>query len=74
MELSQLKKRRNFNPLSVNPTKCQTHLRTNCLSMFDHFVGLALKELSDCNKSNLKSFISEKNKNNQHWNKHWKVI
>ena len=42
----------NFNPLSANPTKCSnTHkqfvgnLPTNCLSVFDHFVGLALKGL-----------------------------
>ena len=41
-----------FNPLSVNPTKCSNTLKqfvgrfpTNCLSVFDHFVGLALKGL-----------------------------
>ena len=32
---------KNFNPLSTNPT----NLPTNCLSVFDHFVGLALKGL-----------------------------
>ena len=41
------------NPLSVNPTKWSNTLKqfvgqpTNCLSMFDHFVGLALKALSN---------------------------
>ena len=42
-----------FNPLSANPTKWQNTLKqfvsnsrpTSCLSMFDHFVGLALKGL-----------------------------
>ena len=41
-----------FNPLSVNPTKWSNTLKqfvgnlpTNCLSVFDHFVGLALKVL-----------------------------
>ena len=38
------------NPLSANPTKWSNTLKqfvepTNRLSMFDHFVGLALKEL-----------------------------
>ena len=39
-----------YNPLSVNPTKWSNtleqlvpNLPTNCLSVFDHFVGLALK-------------------------------
>ena len=32
---------RKLNPLSANPTKWST----NCLSVFDHFVILALKEL-----------------------------
>ena len=47
------------NPLSANPTKWpSTHkqfvckLLTNCLNMFDHFVGLAPKGLRD--KTNLK--------------------
>ena len=42
-----------FNPLSANPTKGPDTLKqfvgslpTNCLSVFDHFVGLALKDLS----------------------------
>ena len=41
-----------FNPLSANPTKWLNTLKqfignlpTNCLSVFDHFVGLALKGL-----------------------------
>ena len=33
----------NFNPLSANPTKW---FPRNCLSVFDHFVGLALKGLN----------------------------
>ena len=42
-----------LNPLSVNPTKWSNTLKqfvgklpTNCLSVFDHFVGLALKGLN----------------------------
>ena len=42
-----------FNPLSTNPTKWSNTLKqfvgkllTNCLSVFDHFVKLALKGLS----------------------------
>ena len=41
------------NPLSVNPTKWPNTLKqfvgklpTNCLSVFDHFVGLTLKGLT----------------------------
>ena len=41
-----------FNPLGANPTKWSNTLKqfvgnlpTNCLSVFDHFVGLALKGL-----------------------------
>ena len=41
-----------LNPLSANPTKCLNTLKqflgnllTNCLSVFDHLVGLALKGL-----------------------------
>ena len=41
------------NPLSANPTKWSNkpkqfvgNLPTNCLGVFDHFVGLALKGLS----------------------------
>ena len=38
-----------INPLSANPTKCSNTqtirrlLPTNCFSVFDHFVGLALE-------------------------------
>ena len=41
-----------INPLSANPTKWSNTLKqfvgklpTNCLCVFDHFVGLALKGL-----------------------------
>ena len=41
-----------FNPLSANPTKWSNKLKqfvgklpTNCLSVFDHFVGLVLQGL-----------------------------
>ena len=41
-----------FNPLSANPTKWSNTLKqfvgnfpTNCLSVFDHFMNLALKGL-----------------------------
>ena len=41
------------NPLSAKPTKCSNVLKKirrllpkNCLSVFDHFVGLALKGLT----------------------------
>ena len=41
-----------LNPLSANPTKWSNILKqfvgelpTNCLSVFDHFVGMALKGL-----------------------------
>ena len=48
-----------FNPLSGNPTKWPNilkqfvgKLRTNCLSVFDHFVKLALKGLIErCGKT-----------------------
>ena len=39
----------NFNPLNANPTKWPNTLKklpTNCLSVFDHFVKLALKGLT----------------------------
>ena len=43
-----------FNPLSANPTKWSNTLKqfvgklqTNCLSVFDHFVGLVHKGLMD---------------------------
>ena len=41
-----------LNPLSANPTKWSNTLKqligslpTNCLSVFDHFLNLALKDL-----------------------------
>ena len=44
-----------FNPLSANITKWSntikqfvSNLTSNCLSVFDQFVGLALKGLSNC--------------------------
>ena len=48
----RLDKRAKVSPLSVNPTKWSNTLKqffgklpTNCLSVFDHFVKLALKGL-----------------------------
>ena len=45
---------KHFNLLSANPIKWANTLKqfvgnlpTNCLSVFDHFVGLALKGLKD---------------------------
>ena len=45
---------KNFNPLNANPTKLSNTLKqfvcnlsTNCLSVFYHFVGLALKGLKE---------------------------
>ena len=53
----------NLNPLSANPTKWSNTLKqfvvnlpTNFLSVFDHFVKLALKELRMPNLKNEKSF------------------
>ena len=47
-----------FNPLSANPTKWSNTLKqfggnlpTNCLSVFDYFVGLTLKGLKIKNSS-----------------------
>ena len=47
---SKTRKSYYLNPLSANPTKWSNTLKefvgnlpTNCLSVFDHFVGLALK-------------------------------
>ena len=47
-----VKKGDQLNPLSANPQNGQTHLNnssqqlTNCFSLRDHFVELALRELS----------------------------
>ena len=53
-----------INPLSANPTKWSNTLKQfvcklpmNCLSVFDHFVGLALEGLSHLEKKS-NSFIS----------------
>ena len=48
--MPSLHRMENVNPLSGNPTKWSNtqfvgNLSSNCLSVFDHFVGLALKEL-----------------------------
>ena len=52
--LTHLTNHWSFNPLSANPTKWPNTLKqfvgklpTNCLSVFDHFVKLALKGLSN---------------------------
>ena len=49
-----MKPSENLNPLSTNPQNGQTYskqfvgkLPTNCLSMFGHFVNLALKWLKN---------------------------
>ena len=50
-----------FNPLGANPTKWSNRLKkfvgklpTNCLSVFDHFMRLALKGLKNtCQVKNL---------------------
>ena len=51
-ELYMLVSTVNFSPLSANPTKWSNTLKqfvgklpANCLSVFDHFVGFALKGL-----------------------------
>ena len=52
--ISQSSATMNLNPLNTNPYKMVKHTQTirrqptNCLRMFDHFVGLALKGLN-CN-------------------------
>ena len=50
-----------LNPLSANPTKWSNTLKqfvgklpTNCLSVFDHFVGFALRGLKKLSKCVLK--------------------
>ena len=46
-----------FNPLSPIPTKwSKMLLPTNCLSVFDHFVGLGLKAYSNLKKLNSRTF------------------
>ena len=53
-----------FNPLNANPTKWSNTLKqfvgnwpTNCLSVFDHFVKLALKGLRGENLLSLMLFL-----------------
>ena len=55
-----------FNPFRANPTKWSNTLKqfvgklpTNCLSVFDHFVGLALKGLSEPELKFINSLIVE---------------
>ena len=52
--------RTRLNPFEANPTKCSNTLKqivgelpTNCLSVFDHFVGLTLKWLISSAKNSL---------------------
>ena len=52
--LHTIRKKKTFNPLGASPTKWSNTLKqfvgilpTNCLSVFDHFVGLVLKGLKD---------------------------
>ena len=61
------KQREIVNPLSANPTKSSNTLKqfvgklpTNCLSLFDHFVGLALKGLKLENWYYCESFYESK--------------
>ena len=51
--LHTIRKKKTFNPLGASPTKWSNTLKqfvgilpTNCLSVFDHFVGLARKGLN----------------------------
>ena len=64
-----------FNPLSANPTKWSNKLKqfvgkmpTNCFSVFDHFVKLALKELRRFGRKRdqsgrLKEYLADKRDN-----------
>ena len=56
-----------FNSLSINPTKWSNTLKqfvgklpTNCFSLFDHFVKLALKGLSEPSPSFMKNIFTVK--------------
>ena len=62
-----LSNNKTINPLSANPTKCSNTLKqfvgklpTNCLSVFDHFVRLALKGLILLDEWKLKVVLSTK--------------
>ena len=50
----------NFNPLSANPTKWSNTLKQVCLSVFDHFVKLALKGLRWAITDNKKAVAGRK--------------
>ena len=59
----------NVNTLSANPTKWSNTLKQfigklpmNCLSVFDHFVGLALKGLKEGLSQFCKNFQKKKKK------------
>ena len=71
----------NVNPLRANPTKWSNTLKqfvgklpTNCLSVFDHFVGLVLKglimmmmvETTNKSKINIRSLILVKSNVKRH--------
>ena len=69
----------NVNPLSANATKWSNTLKqfagklpTNCLSVFDHFVGLVLKglmmmvEMTNKSKINIRSLILLKSNVKKH--------
>ena len=42
-----------INLLRGNPSKMVKYAQTNCLSVFDHFVVLALKGFKDCSQENV---------------------
>ena len=64
-----------FNPLNANPTKWPNILKqfvgklpTNCLSVFGHFVNLALKGLSCGSNFGKKKKQKNRKQSQQHWN------
>ena len=48
---------------AVNPSSADSNLPTNCLSVFDHFVGLALKGLMFCSLFHIGSLQTQTHKN-----------
>ena len=51
--------KQSINPLSASPRKwSNTFKPTNCLSLFDHFVGLALKGLMTENRDVLRILLN----------------
>ena len=57
-----------FNPLSANFTKwSNSNLPTNCLSVFDHFVGLVVRGLKFATSSNPKGLTSSSNEFSLLW-------